>query len=586
VGIAVGIYRDGELMGNLTNSGTITATAERLESSGSANALGINILGDVADGATFLNSGTISATASGSFGPSAYGLAIDDFIDGPVATVHGDIVNSGTINATVSSFDGSSAAAHGVFMEGLEGSFTNSGVIAVGLVAENAVEDDNLGFFVYGVLVKDLDENGFFANSGVITVNLDAEEVNSAAYGLYFATFDGEITDLGTIITSGSGDQYAVFLGDGSGTMNVDTEDNVDGLMRVEDHNVILDAVGGSRVFRFEDGSPEVRQEKRVSFDTQQSGLVPDEGTTGPGAFTTVTTDPTSVWFVEDENGDMPIYVAVDSDDVTVNSNAVAALGAQLGAFSDQLVGGADVFSSSKTSLLGGALRPFASVGGQHIGYDTTSTAAAMDVNIANVTVGMSGTMGNGMDVAFGFGAFNANADTAATDLDAEGFYLGGSVGQSFGAFDLNAGLGFGLLASDLERTVSGETASSSFDSSFFTAHVGAERGFQMSNGLNLTGYGQVRFTRQSDDGYTETGSSANLTVGDMATDVTEFTLSSMLASMICWSLVAVDCSFLGSTCWCCKKRNAMHRSRGRHQARWISCRPSENGLPPTLHLL
>jgi uncharacterized protein with beta-barrel porin domain len=170
-------------------------------------------------------------------------------------------------------------------------------------------------------------------------------------------------------------------------------------------------------------------------------------------------------------------------------------------------------------------LRPFASVGGQHIGYDTSSTAAAMDVNIANVTVGMSGTMGNGMDVAFGFGAFNASADTAATDLDAEGFYLGGSVGQSFGAFDLNAGLGFGLLASDLERTVSGETASSSFDSNFFTAHVGAERGFQMSNGLNLTGYGQVRFTRQNDDGYTETGSSANLTVGDMATDVTEFTL-------------------------------------------------------------
>ncbi len=324
---------------------------------------------------------------------------------------------------------------------------------------------------------------------------------------------------MGTINVSGAETEYAVYLGEGSGTMNVDTEDNVDGLMRVEDHNVNLDAVGGSRVFRFEDANTEVRQVERASAVTFNGAP------TGPGTFTTVITDPTSAWFVEDENGDMPIYVAVDSDDVAVNSNAVAALGAQLGAFSDQLVGGADVFSSSKTSLLGGALRPFASVGGQHIGYDTTSTAAAMDVNIANVAVGMSGTMGNGMDVAFGFGAFNASADTAATDLDAEGFYLGGSVGQSFGAFDLNAGLGFGLLASDLERTVSGETASSSFDSSFFTAHVGAERGFQMSNGLNLTGYGQVRFTRQSDDGYTETGSSANLTVGDMATDVTEFTL-------------------------------------------------------------
>jgi hypothetical protein len=468
----------GELTGSLTNSGTITATAERSGSSGSANALGINIIADVAVGAKVLNSGTISATAIGSPRASAYGLSIDAGYSETV-TVYGDIVNSGAINATVSG-DGSSASAYGVFVDNLDGTF---------------------------------------ANSGVITASVDPDIASSSAYGIYFKTFNGEITDLGTINVSGADEQYAVYLGDGTGTMNVDTEDNVDGLMRVEDHNVNLDAVGGSRVFRFEDANTEVRQVERASAVTFNGAP------TGPGTFTTVITDPTSAWFVENEGGTKPVYVAVDSDDVTVNANAVAALGAQLGAFSDQLVGGADVFSSSKTSLLGGALRPFASVGGQHIGYDTTSTAAAMDVNIANVTVGMSGTMGNGMDVAFGFGAFNASADTAATDLDAEGFYLGGSVGQSFGAFDLNAGLGFGLLASDLERTVSGETASSSFDSSFFTAHVGAERGFQMSNGLNLTGYGQVRFTRQSDDGYTETGSSANLTVGDMATDVTEFTL-------------------------------------------------------------
>jgi cytoskeletal protein CcmA (bactofilin family) len=458
--LAVGILMGGELTGSLTNSGTITATAERSGSSGSANALGINIIADVAVGAKVLNSGTISATAIGSPRASAYGLSIDAGYFETV-TVYGDIVNSGAINATASG-DGSSAAAYGVFVDNLDGTF---------------------------------------ANSGVITASVVSDTGESSTYGVRFNNFNGEITDLGTINVSGADIEYAVYLGTGTGTMNVDTEDNVDALMRVEDHNVNLDAVGGSRVFRFEDKNTEA------------------------GTFTKLITDPTSAWFVEDENGDMPIYVAVDSDDVTVNANAVAALGAQLGAFSDQLVGGADVFSSSKTSLLGGALRPFASVGGQHIGYDTTSTAAAMDVNIANVTVGMSGTMGNGMDVAFGFGAFNASADTAATDLDAEGFYLGGSVGQSFGAFDLNAGLGFGLLASDLERTVSGETASSSFDSNFFTAHVGAERGFQMSNGLNLTGYGQVRFTRQNDDGYTETGSSANLTVGDMATDVTEFTL-------------------------------------------------------------
>jgi cytoskeletal protein CcmA (bactofilin family) len=478
--LAFGISIETDWDGDVTNSGTITANAE-INSAGSAFAIGINIIGDVGEDARILNSGTISATATKTdsvsyVSASAYGISIGNSEGG--STVYGDIVNQGSISATVSG-DGSYSSAYGVFVRNMQGTFANSGVIT-------ASADDNY---------------------------------RSSAYGIYFKNFDGEITDLGTINVSGAETEYAVYLGEGSGTMNVDTEDNVDGLMRVEDHNVILDAVGGSRVFRFEDANTEDRQLEPASVVTFNGAP------TGPGTFTTVITDPTSAWFVENEGGTKPVYVAVDSDDVTVNANAVAALGAQLGAFSDQLVGGADVFSSSKTSLLGGALRPFASVGGQHIGYDTTSTAAAMDVNIANVTVGMSGTMGNGMDVAFGFGAFNASADTAATDLDAEGFYLGGSVGQSFGAFDLNAGLGFGLLASDLERTVSGETASSSFDSNFFTAHVGAERGFQMSNGLNLTGYGQVRFTRQSDDGYTETGSSANLTVGDMATDVTEFTL-------------------------------------------------------------
>jgi hypothetical protein len=452
--IAYALNFERDFLGVIDNSGAIEAYA--LSGGSAASAWGINVEGDVNETGQILNSDSIIVEADAETNANANGIVV-------TGSVAGVIDNSGTITVTAE------------------------------VNAEAGIAD------AYGVKVNTMD--GTFANSGVITASASADTGEAKAYGISVGDFNGEITDLGTINVSGADTEYAVYLGYGTGTMNVDTEDNVDGLMRVEDHNVNLDAVGGSRVFRFEDANTEA------------------------GTFTKLTTDPTSVWFVEDENGDMPIYVAVDSDDVTVNANAVAALGAQLGAFSDQLVGGADVFSSSKTSLLGGALRPFASVGGQHIGYDTTSTAAALDVNIANVTVGMSGTMGNGMDVAFGFGAFNASADTAATDLDAEGFYLGGSVGQSFGAFDLNAGLGFGLLASDLERTVSGETASSSFDSNFFTAHVGAERGFQMSNGLNLTGYGQVRFTRQNDDGYTETGSSANLTVGDMATDVTEFTL-------------------------------------------------------------
>ncbi len=135
-GTAVGILMGGELTGSLTNSGTITATAERSETSGSANALGINIIADVAVGAKVLNSGTISATAIGSPRASAYGLSIDASYFEPV-TVYGDIVNSGAINATVSG-DGSSASAYGVFVRNMQGTFANSGVITASVDPDTA----------------------------------------------------------------------------------------------------------------------------------------------------------------------------------------------------------------------------------------------------------------------------------------------------------------------------------------------------------------------------------------------------------------------------------------------------------------
>jgi hypothetical protein len=489
-----GIQVSGMMGGMITNIGTMTVSSIAVGQSAIAYALNFerDFLG-VID-----NSGAIEAYAlSGGSAASAWGINVEGDVNET-----GQILNSDSI--IVEADAETNANANGIVVTGsVAGVIDNSGTITVTaeVNAEAGIAD------AYGVKVNTMD--GTFANSGVITASASADTGEAKAYGISVGDFNGEITDLGTINVSAADEQYAVYLGSGTGTMNVDTFDNVDGLMRVNEHNVNLDAVGGSRVFRFEDASA------------------------GVGTFETFTSDPTSAWFVDDKNGDMPVYVAVDSADVSVDTNAVAALGAQMVAFSDQLGGSADVLSRSKTSLLGGTLRPFASVGGQRISHDASSTASAMDVNIANVTVGMSGTIGNGMDVAFGFGAFNSLAKTAATDVDAEGFYLGGSVGRSFGAFDLNAGLGFGLLASDRARTVSGETASSSFDSDFFTAHVGAERGFQLSNGLNLTGYGQVRFTRQNDDGYTETGSSANLTVGDLATNVTEVTLGAEVSKTL-----------------------------------------------------
>ncbi|NVO58582.1 autotransporter outer membrane beta-barrel domain-containing protein [Rhodobacteraceae bacterium B1Z28] len=143
-----------------------------------------------------------------------------------------------------------------------------------------------------------------------------------------------------------------------------------------------------------------------------------------------------------------------------------------------------------------------------------------------NGSAGYSGQLENGLALALGLGVFRSDGDTNSTDFDTDGFYLDASVGRQIGAYTLEAGLGYGWLSTEKSRQINGSAdANADYDSTLLTAYVGFERAFDVADGFGLLGFGDVRYTRQKDNGYTETGSSANVTVGDSTTDVIEVRL-------------------------------------------------------------
>ena len=336
---------------------------------------------------------------------------------------------------------------------------------------------------------------GSFSNTGEITVRATGAAGTRAA-GIQFDNFDGTIDDLGTIRVSGNDEVYAVYLGTGSGTLNVDTKDDVEGDIRVNEHNVNLDAKGGSAVFRFEDAAP------------------------GAGIFKTTVSDKHSAWFVEDEGGAAPVYAAVDADDIAFSGDIVAFYGSAVGTSGNALN-----YSSSPQVAQGVTsfgFRPFAMIDAEYREFDS-DTGSDTDVSLFNGSAGFTGRMDNGLALAFGMGVFSADGDNDSTDFDTTGFYLDAAVGRQFGAYTLEAGLGYGWLSTDRTRQINGsDDAHADYDSRLVTAHIAVERGFDVSGDFGLLGFANARYTNQKDDGYTETRSSANATVGDVTTEVIE----------------------------------------------------------------
>lgn len=479
---AGGMYLEDFVAGTVINSGTITGTAQSLNTADDATASGIYIGDDVSGSVT--NSGTMTLRAEAAEdSATAAGVYLTD-------NLSGTITNSGVITATAISRD-TEAEAYGIYVDEIAtGDITNSGSITVSAAGGMTTGDQSTGIGVYAS-----DMQGSFTNTGEITASATGVSGTRAA-GIQFDNFDGTIDGLGTIRVSGNDEVYAVYLGSGSGTLNADTGDDVQGLIRVNAHNVNLDAQGGSAIFRFEDAAP------------------------GAGVFTTTVSSEGSGWFVEDEGGAAPVYTSVDTNDIALSGDVVASFGAAVGSSGNALS-----YASSPEVAQGATFagfRPFALISAEYREFESDSSSDT-DVSIFNGSAGFTGRMDNGLALAVGMGVFSADGDTDTTDFDTTGFYLDAAIGRQAGAYTFEAGLGYGWLSTDRSRQIGGsDDANADYDSRLFTAHVAVERDFDISGDFGLLGFANARYTNQQDDGYTETGSSANATVGDVTTEVIE----------------------------------------------------------------
>jgi len=468
---------NGNANGMIDNSGALNLQA----SGSSATARGYHLHREFTG--DFTNSSSIEVVAAATDGNAlAEGFSVSS------RNMTGMINNSGTVHARA---DGTDATARGFFVSGdLTGDFANSGSIEAISGSEGGSAE------AYGVRLGSV--SGPFSNTGAITATSDGH-----AYGLYIETFDSEITDVGQIAAfSNSGDAYAIFLEGGSGTLNLDTEDDVTGLIRVNAHDVNLDARGRSNIFRFEDANPDA------------------------GTFSTRVSDDRFAWFIEGEGGSNPIYATAKVADLAPSGDVVAFYGDIVGDSRAALT--YDVSSevtrgfSSGSPLGGSGLRPFVLIDAEYKQFDTDG-GDTTDVSVFDGEAGFSGQTDNGLAFAAGLGVFRADGSGDTPDFDTTGVYINASLGRQFGSWTVEGGLGFGWLSTSRNRQITGSAdASADYDSRLLTTNLAVERSLDLSRSVGLLGFFEARYTQQKDDGYTETGSSANATVSDVTTEVIE----------------------------------------------------------------
>jgi hypothetical protein len=505
---AVGVYVGDDLNGSISNSGTISATAQG--GTDTASAVGVWLDGDIGATGSLVNTGTITATAIGGTESDAEAYGI--YLEG-TAISGSTITNSGTVNA-FANHEESTASAYGIYLDGTVeagASVLNTGTI-------NATANAATYYATAtGVYIDTLD--GEFSNLG--TINASAMGYSSSseqAYGLYVNNFNGEITNAGTITATASDtdNAVAIYLGSGTGTLNLTSDDTITGLISVAAHDVNLTANGVSSVFTFEDRN------------------------TQAGDFVTAVSSDSFAWYVSDEGGSYPVYASVNAADIITSSGSVASLGGLMNGLSAPLGSAGVEPTVSRNRISFGAdggttsLRPFVSATVSSTDYEGVDGANDSDAVVADATFGYAGLLQSGLGISAAAGLFTSEGSSGPSDFNSQGFFGGVTLGQNFGNFAIESGFGFGLLSTDNTRSISGSSdAEASFDSTFTTMHVGVSRNFDVSNNMTLEGFGNLRYTRQDVDGYTETGSTANATVADHVVATTEAKIGVEAAYMI-----------------------------------------------------
>ena len=543
----------------VTNSGTITGASLYGIATSTANVTNSGTItgGDYgirASTANVINSGTITgADFAGIHVNNTATVTNSGFITGGdngirASTV--DVINSGTITGT---------DFYGVYA--INTAVTNSGLITGGDygISASTANVNNSGTVTGGTRGINALVTANVINSGSIT---------GGNYGIVANT--ANVTNSGSITGSDYGIRATTANVTNSGTIT----GSIDGVSLITTGNIInsgtIVGTNGTAI-RFNANGTAASDSLSILPGARFGGLVnfgggADKVSFGPGswildtanfnaALSTVTTSgnayvvtPNRI-IVADLSGfgtmnravmDITGWIASVLPDTPVfepvrnSANAFAAIESAaprfdhaFGTVSEAMVVGAMAFAPTIPVFKGGAVsdRNGNSVWAKGFGGRREQTT---DGNfIGGVTLGYGGAIGYDRQITpdtklggFIGGSTNETAlDLNAGRFDTDTLFGGLYARNSFGATFLDLALIGGKLNNESKRNIGSgltfETASASYDGWFVNPSLALGHRFAFDHGVTVTPALKVRYVAAQFDGYTETGSSANLTVGD-----------------------------------------------------------------------
>ncbi len=556
-----GIFASGG-SNSISNSGSIATTAadsagirasaggNTIVNSGSIGTLGLQSFGIRATGGgnTITNSGTVSTA-----GAEAHGIDAPSGNDtisngGTIATTgagsHGilgdndnTIENSGTITTTgtesqgIRAVDGGSTitssgsiATTGGLSHGIRASGGGTTVVNSGTITTDGIDADGIRVSGGGNTVSNTssdsisttkaDSDAIRASGGNSTVNNSGSirTQGAAAFGIWASGGGNTVTSSGSIHTSGAGsDAILVTAAGNSVAVSGSVVSEQANAVHLNGANAVLALLPGAALqggLTFSDpGTGTLNLNPGMSAHLTFNGL---PATINSGALPVVVDG--SVVALVDVTG----FAATDQAFFDLSRTAANTLDARMGG----LRPGGQTFAYG-----GGPGSPhgaWASLIGAYRDQDATSTTAAYDIALGGIIGGADRALSASRSAGFygGYTYADISASGDGTSTDANSVFAGGYFSHTGASHFIDfAGL-LGISFYDNRRRVINnavaggfETATADYNGYFLSPSLTIGTNTQLF-GKPLTPSIRLRYAALFLDGYTESGSSANLSVG------------------------------------------------------------------------
>lgn len=535
-----GIFYNGST-GTITNNGTISILG---------NGRGMHYHGNFG---TVVNTGTITGSASGySMGASIFGEAGTLINSGSITTsaayggwgLHHDNGTSGTIknsgSITTTGYQG-----FGIYHKSGNGFVTNSGSIntsgtyghGIWHGYQNQITNGNLrntgsiitaGNYSYGILNQG--HNGSVTNRGTITTTgagsfgilndgdngtvINTGSIMTSSYGIWNKGTNGSVINRGTITTTGTNSHGIV-----SNFANA----TVTNSGSISSPSFSIDMSGANGTLNLNAGSVLIGDVRFTNPATATLNF--GRGLNAVVKLDSVASLPNTI------TAHRNAYKVVGDTIYVVNSDGFAARSQSVGAltgFVASRVSHHQQFGATGTSGTGASNTTRASTKGGDTGQDwfetfggvrTGATSGDYSALTGGFVLGRDTSTGRGFFT--GVGAGYSNSVSSSFTSRNNSLFAGGYFQADISGVAANMSLTAGVADVSGARTFGAQTASSRYSTYFFSPAI-TLTGNRAAGNSNLIFNLGARYTALLQTGYTETGSTANLTVGDISTHILE----------------------------------------------------------------